>query len=255
MPKFLSENHCLSKRCLGNNLASQRSLFQDKQFSRLRNFIYLWNIFWNLANKRRWRYLGLPRIVINNQIFSLFMLLFHTYLYLIPILTLTCSLSLYIIYRTLLYPCLPLSGPSHTVFFIPFCPCLPFWNISQFYSFHTLSHSHVSILFPFIVYLLHSVLVHFCSMSIHHILLLSLSRTFISIRPLFSFFRFFLRSLPCRLLLSVTISNYFINHILFVVQSISHCLSYILYVYLCVYFSVPFISFCSRPSPSLCKSI
>lgn len=149
MPKFLSENHCLSKRCLGNNLASQRSLFQDKQFSRLRNFIYLWNIFWNLANKRRWRYLGLPRIVINNQIFSLFMFLFHTYLYLISILTLTCSLSLYIIYRTLLYPCLPLplsalSAPSHTVFFIPFCPCLPFWNISQFYSFHTLSHSHVS---------------------------------------------------------------------------------------------------------------
>ena len=128
-------------------------------------------------------------------------------------------------------------------------------QLSHSLSFSCFYHQHLSILFPFIVYLLHSVLVHFCSMSIHHILLLSLSRTFISIRPLFSFFRFFLRSLPCRLLLSVTFFNYFINHILFVVQSISHCLSYILYVYLCVYFSVPFISFCSRPSPSLCKSI
>ena len=75
--------------------------------------------------------------------------------------------------------------------FLPLSSILKHFSILQLshsLSFSCFYHQHLSIIFPFIVYLLHSVLVHFCSMSIHHILLLSLSRTFISIRPLFFLF-------------------------------------------------------------------
>ena len=162
------------------------------------------------------------------------------------------------------YPSLSVSTSTFICSLCPISYCLfhtflPLSSILKHFSILQLSHSlSFSCFYPFSIHCL-SLTLRTGSLLFYvypsYSFIISFSYIYFNQTTFFSFFRFFLRSLPCRLLLSVTISNYFINHILFVVQSISHCLSYILSVYLCVYFSVPFISFCSRPSPSLCKSI